>query len=201
MYTKLPYIVPNGYNILQMIIKYNNIFHSKAIQNLPKLGFLVWKQTIWQPRQNHFFLSPEEKCSICFNLIPDLNLCGPPHLFISCQQEQIMTRVRRKKPFKQASRSTRVTRLGKVCFLVWSFFGKLLKEPIFLGSFFDVKSYVLSFTKRGWAMRWAIFSRTNLVTLHSILQKIDESFRLVTTKFTLTELLREECLFCFFIFA
>jgi hypothetical protein len=32
-----------------MIIKYTSIFHSKALQNLPKLRFLVWKQTIWQP--------------------------------------------------------------------------------------------------------------------------------------------------------
>jgi hypothetical protein len=31
------------------VIKYINIFRSKALQNLPKLGFLVWKQTIWQP--------------------------------------------------------------------------------------------------------------------------------------------------------
>jgi hypothetical protein len=32
-----------------MVIKYTKIFHSKTVQNLPKLGFLVWKQTIWQP--------------------------------------------------------------------------------------------------------------------------------------------------------
>jgi hypothetical protein len=32
-----------------MVIKYNNIFYSKALQILPKLGFFVWKQTIWQP--------------------------------------------------------------------------------------------------------------------------------------------------------
>jgi hypothetical protein len=32
-----------------MTIKYTSIFHYKALQNLPKLGFLVWKQTIWQP--------------------------------------------------------------------------------------------------------------------------------------------------------
>jgi hypothetical protein len=32
-----------------MVIKYNNIFDSKALQILPKLGFLFWKQTIWQP--------------------------------------------------------------------------------------------------------------------------------------------------------
>jgi hypothetical protein len=41
IYTKLPYIMPYGHKIFQMIIKYNNIFHSNALQNLPKLGFLV----------------------------------------------------------------------------------------------------------------------------------------------------------------
>jgi hypothetical protein len=30
-------------------IKYTNISHCKTLQNLPKFGFLVWKQTIWQP--------------------------------------------------------------------------------------------------------------------------------------------------------
>jgi hypothetical protein len=32
-----------------MAIKYTNIFHRNTLQNLPKLVFLVWKQTIWQP--------------------------------------------------------------------------------------------------------------------------------------------------------
>jgi hypothetical protein len=31
----------NAYKIFQMAIKYINIFQSQAIQNLPKLGFLV----------------------------------------------------------------------------------------------------------------------------------------------------------------
>jgi hypothetical protein len=35
--------------VFQMVIRHTNTFHSKALQNLPKLGFLVWKQTIWQP--------------------------------------------------------------------------------------------------------------------------------------------------------
>jgi hypothetical protein len=39
----------HGHKIFQMAIKYINIFQSKALQNLPKLGFLVWKQTICQP--------------------------------------------------------------------------------------------------------------------------------------------------------
>jgi hypothetical protein len=49
--------LPNGHKIgmpddriiFQMTTKYTSIFHSKALQNLPKFEFLVWKQTIWQP--------------------------------------------------------------------------------------------------------------------------------------------------------
>jgi hypothetical protein len=33
-----------------MPIKYTNIYHCKTLPNLPKLGFLVLKYTIWQPR-------------------------------------------------------------------------------------------------------------------------------------------------------
>jgi hypothetical protein len=39
-YTKLPENIPNGRKILAMVIKYTNIFDSKAHQNIPKLGFL-----------------------------------------------------------------------------------------------------------------------------------------------------------------
>jgi hypothetical protein len=53
--------LPNGHKIyqmtvcktLQITIKYTSIFYSKVLQNLPKLGFLVWKQTIWQPWSDH----------------------------------------------------------------------------------------------------------------------------------------------------
>jgi hypothetical protein len=31
-----------------MAIEYTNLFHPKALQNLPKLGFFIWKYTIWQ---------------------------------------------------------------------------------------------------------------------------------------------------------
>jgi hypothetical protein len=48
----------------QASIKYTNIFHCKTLQNLPKFGFLGWKQTIWQPgircgqeRTNHLQLA------------------------------------------------------------------------------------------------------------------------------------------------
>jgi hypothetical protein len=40
---------PYDLKIFQMTIKYPSILHLKAHQNLPKLEFLVWKQTIWQP--------------------------------------------------------------------------------------------------------------------------------------------------------
>jgi hypothetical protein len=32
-----------------MTINYTNVFHSKDLQHLPKLVFLVLKYTIWQP--------------------------------------------------------------------------------------------------------------------------------------------------------
>jgi hypothetical protein len=70
--TKTGKNVPNEYKMYQMAIKYRqsplnipnchistflclnrcryiNNFKDKAIQNLPKLGFWLWKQTIWQP--------------------------------------------------------------------------------------------------------------------------------------------------------
>jgi hypothetical protein len=33
----------------QMAIEYTKLYHSKALQNLPKLGLLVSKYTLWQP--------------------------------------------------------------------------------------------------------------------------------------------------------
>jgi hypothetical protein len=47
--TKWPCDIPNDRKIFQMAITCTIIFYSKAIQNLPQLEFLVWKQTIWQP--------------------------------------------------------------------------------------------------------------------------------------------------------
>jgi hypothetical protein len=32
-----------------MVIKYTKIFGCNTLQNLSKFGFLVWKETIWQP--------------------------------------------------------------------------------------------------------------------------------------------------------
>jgi hypothetical protein len=49
--TKLPQKIPNGRKIDQTAKKYTNIFNCKTLHNLPKLGFLVWKYTIWQPWQ------------------------------------------------------------------------------------------------------------------------------------------------------
>jgi hypothetical protein len=43
-----------------MAKEYTNVFHSKALKNLPKFGFLVWKNTIWQPccqAENEFIFS------------------------------------------------------------------------------------------------------------------------------------------------
>jgi hypothetical protein len=48
-FTKWPINIPNTRKIFQMTTKYTSILHSKALPNLPKLRFLVLKQTIWQP--------------------------------------------------------------------------------------------------------------------------------------------------------
>jgi hypothetical protein len=48
--------LPNGNKMFQMAVVYykrpkniTNLLHSEALQNLPKLVFLVRKNTIWQP--------------------------------------------------------------------------------------------------------------------------------------------------------
>jgi hypothetical protein len=40
-----------------MAIKFANIFNCETLQNLPKMGFLVWKYTTWQPWFWNEFLS------------------------------------------------------------------------------------------------------------------------------------------------
>jgi hypothetical protein len=41
--------LPNDHYHCKMVIEYTNLFHFQPLQNLPKLGFLVLKYTIWQP--------------------------------------------------------------------------------------------------------------------------------------------------------
>jgi hypothetical protein len=78
--------IPNDRKIFQVTIKYTIIFHSKALKNLPKLGFLVWKQTIWQPcwrgeKNSGDVLIPWSLLSLKTNsrddLIPQHNYCSP----------------------------------------------------------------------------------------------------------------------------
>jgi hypothetical protein len=57
-YTKWPQHLPNIRNLNQMALKYTNIFHCKALQNLPKLGFLFENMPSGNPggdRKKHFF--------------------------------------------------------------------------------------------------------------------------------------------------
>jgi hypothetical protein len=42
-------ILPNNHKIYPKFMKYTKIFHYMSLQNLPKLGFFVWKYAIWQP--------------------------------------------------------------------------------------------------------------------------------------------------------
>jgi hypothetical protein len=60
--TKWPWNIPNGCKTLQMTIKYTNIFPFKAIQNLPKLIFMVWKYTIWQPWSQECWCTRAAQC-------------------------------------------------------------------------------------------------------------------------------------------
>jgi hypothetical protein len=51
----------NSWKNDQMAIKYTNIFHCKTLQNLPKSGFLVRKETIWQPWTEGAVKAKEQK--------------------------------------------------------------------------------------------------------------------------------------------
>jgi hypothetical protein len=66
---------PNGLKINQMVIKYINIFHCKTLQNLPQLGFLVLKHTIWQPWPRNLFFQKGARKIVSFSAsikkIPD----------------------------------------------------------------------------------------------------------------------------------
>jgi hypothetical protein len=37
-YAERPYIIPNGHKLYQTAVKYTNIFPSKALQNITKIG-------------------------------------------------------------------------------------------------------------------------------------------------------------------
>jgi hypothetical protein len=76
--------VPNGRNIFLMAIEYNNLFHSKAHQNLPKFVSLVLKYAIWQPwfpsswaRQ---FWAVDQSHNIYFRplTVPNIFIDNPP---------------------------------------------------------------------------------------------------------------------------
>jgi hypothetical protein len=66
----------------QVSIKYTIIFHCKTLQNLPKFEFLVWKQTIWQPRrrqscsQQWADSKPVEMTPNCFVTLQKISLKG-----------------------------------------------------------------------------------------------------------------------------
>jgi hypothetical protein len=63
--TKRSWNIPSDSKIIQMAINLINSFQSKALKHLPKLGFWVWKQTIWQPslcRAAEFFVVWHKIC-------------------------------------------------------------------------------------------------------------------------------------------
>jgi hypothetical protein len=57
-YNKWPSNITNGRQIDEMDTTYSNIVRCKALQNLPKSGFLVCFQTIWHP----CYTDPSQGC-------------------------------------------------------------------------------------------------------------------------------------------
>jgi hypothetical protein len=48
-FTKCPQNRTKDRKMDQVSMKYTIVFHCKTLQNLPKFGYFVLKQTIWQP--------------------------------------------------------------------------------------------------------------------------------------------------------
>jgi hypothetical protein len=59
-------IYPNVVKYSKWPDRYTNIFNSKVLQSIPNLGFLVWKETIWQPwaSSEGGFVWPTSKYSV-----------------------------------------------------------------------------------------------------------------------------------------
>jgi hypothetical protein len=141
-YTKRPLIISNGHKIFQMVIKYTNLYHSKALQNLPKFGIFglrtnnlatpVWPSKLWD---NLSCVAIFSKTMDLFfwlyrNIDADYRSCRKPHLQQKC--------------FIAWAQSARATRLGKFS-QIGHFFtldGFLKSTGQILGSFIHVKSYV-----------------------------------------------------------
>jgi hypothetical protein len=71
-YTKWTETIPNSFKIDQIAIEYTNSFHCKTLQNLPNLGFLVWKYSIWQP------CCKRDENSFCISASKRFQFFGPP---------------------------------------------------------------------------------------------------------------------------
>jgi hypothetical protein len=57
---------------------YTNISHNKTLQNLPKIGFLVWKQTIWQPWCKYNYVN----ISLVQTSLRNVQICAIPTLTV-----------------------------------------------------------------------------------------------------------------------
>jgi hypothetical protein len=123
----------------QVSIKYTNIFDCKTLKNLPKFGFLVWKQTIWQPCKGHLNIVKND-------LIQWRRYVG------SDQGDQVR----------------RIFACWIQIVYLKKFFKKNRGSPHCRSKFFHGKSYVSIVKKVGFATFWAIFSQTRLVPLELI---------------------------------
>jgi hypothetical protein len=112
-------------------IKYNIILHCKTLQNLPKFGFLVCFQTIWQPWTKRL------KCMFClvfftagYNWILNA-LLTIPHFFVSKPASDIFL-IRKyadaKGPIFQVCKKV-VSIFAQFCFLSFAFVTSPLGGP------------------------------------------------------------------------
>jgi hypothetical protein len=68
-----------------MAINYTDIFHSKALQNIPNLDVLVWKYTNWQPWVGLASVSPFLRqtgfSTKMYSYLPEIGVCQMVNLF------------------------------------------------------------------------------------------------------------------------
>jgi hypothetical protein len=153
-YTKTRKILQlNTKCMYQMVITLKNIFQSKAFQNLPKyLGYLVCKQTIWQPWFQTKFVEIQSR--------------SPKKTRIKVQMSYVDS----------------VTRMGEFLpvgqlFSLGQNIKNYISSPNFLLLFYRGKSYAFVFGENGLGYILGNYvSKTHLVTLHTYVWKKDDRY-------------------------
>jgi hypothetical protein len=147
-----------------MVIKYTKIFHSKTLQNLPKLRFFVWKQTIWQPWYIPV-VTRHGRCRLLFNARIRTTLTG--HWTGNSARTKCLERKCVNGPKSDWSETLIYNKGFKECFTIFSslvqkFFEKCWKRMIAQPSVHTYSFYEAQFretakiqilSKHSWEMR------------------------------------------------